>query len=861
MRHVRFMFGLVLAAALGGCASSDVGPRLEEAMLDDLFARAAGYDFGESRVAWSEIERLVRENLGEGRNRAILNARLAGILISPAKPEAKRMACRQLALCGTEVESRYLADMLADPMTADDARIALRAIPGAKVDDRLIDALDDTQEASVAIGIVNTLGERGSEEAAKPVARQLDSEIEGLAEAAAAALGKIGGKRATEALQRARPQATGALALTIDDALISCVEALAADEEVERATEIFVALLGSERKQMRRAALTGLARTRQDQAVELIVETMQSDPDPRERRFAARCIEALPAESLGPLADGLASMTPEAQALTLAALERRGDRSVRGQVEAVVVGGGTLETRIAALQALGVLGTVGSVPAITSAMGGGDELVAAQAEATLGSLQGDDVDAAILDALIAGEGAPAPRAALARVLAERGAEQAAPALLELAATGDTESKASALVALAGLAGFDAAPALIDRMLIETDAELSALAQDAVVAALEREESDARRSEPLLLAYPNTAELAGKVKLLETLGRVRGPKALLVLRKALGESDLRIQGAAIRGMSAWGSDQPAIDLLDHVRGNPDSPYRAEALEGYVRLVAEHSDRPAGELVGMFAQAMEMARDDAERIVVLTQLANIVHPGALDIARPWFSPTPLGQAAMASAATVARGVSGAAPEATRATLATLMQAAPSRETLEHTQGTLTMMEKFEDFIVAWEVSGPYTERGMSRGELLDEEFAPEKGAARANEWRLMPAGLEPGRPYLLDLAQAIGGEDRVAYLRTRVWSDVPRRARLELGSDDAIKAWLNGRPVHTNNTGRGVNPGDDKVDVDLREGWNELMLKIVNGSTDWGACARVAGPAGERLADIRASLEGSLALSAR
>jgi len=93
-----------------------------------------------------------------------------------------------------------------------------------------------------------------------------------------------------------------------------------------------------------------------------------------------------------------------------------------------------------------------------------------------------------------------------------------------------------------------------------------------------------------------------------------------------------------------------------------------------------------------------------------------------------------------------------------------------------------------------------------------------------------------PWAIDLKRALGGQDCVAYLRTNVWSRAAVAARLDLGSDDGVKVWLNGAVVHENNLTRSVRPDQDKVKVRLEKGLNTLMLKVTQGTDDWGACAR-------------------------
>jgi len=101
----------------------------------------------------------------------------------------------------------------------------------------------------------------------------------------------------------------------------------------------------------------------------------------------------------------------------------------------------------------------------------------------------------------------------------------------------------------------------------------------------------------------------------------------------------------------------------------------------------------------------------------------------------------------------------------------------------------------------------------------------------------------RPYgIVDLKAAVGGDQRVAYLRAQLTSPSAQEAQIELGSDDGVKVWLNGEIVHTNNRLRGCIPGEDVFGVSLQEGLNVLLLKVNQGGGDWAACVRIVKPDG-------------------
>ena len=108
------------------------------------------------------------------------------------------------------------------------------------------------------------------------------------------------------------------------------------------------------------------------------------------------------------------------------------------------------------------------------------------------------------------------------------------------------------------------------------------------------------------------------------------------------------------------------------------------------------------------------------------------------------------------------------------------------------------------------------------------------------------------WLIDLAAAFGGDERVVYLRTQLDAPSAREALLEMGSNDGVKVWLNGELLHGFRDGRPLTPNQDQVKLSLNAGANTLMLAIYQHGGDWAACARLRTPDGAPLADVKAGL---------
>ena len=154
-----------------------------------------------------------------------------------------------------------------------------------------------------------------------------------------------------------------------------------------------------------------------------------------------------------------------------------------------------------------------------------------------------------------------------------------------------------------------------------------------------------------------------------------------------------------------------------------------------------------------------------------------------------------------------------------------------------------ERLEDdgAITKWLAAGPYTADGKTALDLFDQSFDPETSGNA--EWKPVSAatvkfGDLPG----------FAGTERVAYMKTQVFSPLEQKAKLLVASDDGVKVYLNGKVVHTANLLRAAFT-PDTIDVTLKEGWNQLLLKVTNGAEGWEAWVKVRSADGGRLEKIR------------
>lgn len=159
-------------------------------------------------------------------------------------------------------------------------------------------------------------------------------------------------------------------------------------------------------------------------------------------------------------------------------------------------------------------------------------------------------------------------------------------------------------------------------------------------------------------------------------------------------------------------------------------------------------------------------------------------------------------------------------------------------------LSLFPSFRKFIREWNILGPFDAPDLEslqkvyppETELdLEKEYPGKGGTSLA--W-VAAAAEESGYVRLERLLQP--NEQAVAYGLAYVFSPEPMSSTILLGSDDAVRVWLNDVLIHSNAVYRGASPDEDKISVQLQSGWNKLLVKVVQGAGGWGFFLRFADP---------------------
>lgn len=95
-------------------------------------------------------------------------------------------------------------------------------------------------------------------------------------------------------------------------------------------------------------------------------------------------------------------------------------------------------------------------------------------------------------------------------------------------------------------------------------------------------------------------------------------------------------------------------------------------------------------------------------------------------------------------------------------------------------------------------------------------------------------------ILDFNKEVGeAEWAYAYAYAGIVAEQEQTLLLGVGSDDAVRVYVNGNKVHENFIGRGVIKDNDLIEVKLNKGLNRVLIKLQNFQYNWGFSFRFVG----------------------
>lgn len=619
-------------------------------------------------------------------------AKLISVLTSDANVFDKAMACRRLSVIGDESAVPALSGLLADEQLGTYARAALEVIPSPDASTALREAIPRLR-GNLLVGVLSSIGVRRDPAALDAVAALLHSGDEAVAAAATQTLGHIGTPAAAEVLQKALSVVASELRPAVGQACLTCVQHLARQGERDKAVALCDAVRNADvPEHIRLAATYNAILVLGKDGLPRLVEQLNSDME-SEFRLALRAARQLDVDTSAELVAQFARHPPQHQALLLMALSDLGNKaSLPTVLEAAR--NGDPDVRVQAIRGLARLGDATVVPILLEAAADSHTAVADAARAALAALEGDPIDAAVVE-MLGREDSPPVLAAI-EIASQRNIAGATPALLRLTHGDMTTTRTAAIRALGHTATLEHLRELIELTIETTNSEDAAIAQKALKSACARM-PQADCAESLATAISNSPQ-AVKVILLEPLVVVGGTKALQTVVAAAKCNDDAIQDAATRLLGGWLTVDAAPVMLDLSKTLASRKYRIRALRGYIRI-ARQLNMTTDQRMEVCRNALGMADRSEEKELVLEVLRRYPTPDGLKMAKPMLNDEQLKVIAQSTVNSITRALDTPNPDhivpppAIDLNMTTDQRVAACRDTLMFSQSDEERLQAFE------------------------------------------------------------------------------------------------------------------------------------------------------------------------
>jgi len=576
---------------------------------------------------------------------------LITVLKSDAPTQEKAAACRALASVGTQKAVPVLVSLLADETLAHMGRYALEPIDDLSIDMALRKKLGELK-GLLLVGVIDSLGVRKDTEAVGPLAqclRQTDPEV---TQAAARALGNIGGP-AAQVLGNAlshMSDAEQAIQLAICEGLLRCAEAMPDDKAVtiyDRVRDV-----PNLPHHVQVAALRGAILSRGDKGVPLWISTIRgaspgllADAMGISMDMAGKAMTRI-------MASELLRINPEVQFMLLQTLGYRGD-TVAAPAMVPLAKRGPVRLRIAAIRSLVQLGTPSSIPVLAVLVKDSDATVSKAAQAGLIGFPGKEVDMAVVAML--NEVDARYRMVSIDMVGQRRMVAAVPSLLKATDDASADVVNASFKRLGELAGVAEIPDVVNAML-KTHAVVAA--ESALAGICARQTDKTLCSDKIL---PGLEQAKGKAKLalLRVLRTVGDPKALTAVRAAAGESDKLVSETAIRLLCDWPTVDALPDLAKLANTTESNTFRILAIRGQLRLIPKQTGIEAQKLSQVKAILPLIKRTEEQRLV-LALLGRLSTAESLQLVLPYLTQEMLKEEACVTVVGIAEKIVTTHPE---------------------------------------------------------------------------------------------------------------------------------------------------------------------------------------------------------
>jgi hypothetical protein len=589
----------------------------------------------------------------------------------------KNLACKRLAIVGTENAIPALTAMLSDEIQNLNARTALEVIPGEAVDQALINSLS-TLNGLPLVGVINTLAMRSTPAAVLPLADVLaGTDDDDVKKAVYSAWGYIATDESIGLLTAQLlkdPDQNYKVNAALADALIRAAAKLDKAGNAAGAAELCKAVATSNLPQFDKngGLYNELLYLRAGAAEKL--SALLAEGNDNDFEVALKTVREYSADDAQPIVSAALAVCPnlskERRISLIAALSDRTDVASQNLVLPYIIellNDGDAEIVQAAVKASGRCGQV-------------DPIAVYDALSALYASENSEPFDAIVEAIAAlpDELADKP----ASLISEKAAsdlsvlsnlqKQALLAQMKVVELRRIAAASSDLLTIANAEGVD--PEIRDHAVAALSEIVTLDEWNFLVQALEREQDEAKVDWYLraactrlpredcaatVVAMYNEADRSGKEKLLSLLKQIGGPTALAAVASAA--SDPKMADKATEILGQWNTPEDAAPLAAACLklAKSGSRYKTRAIRAYIRIPRQF-DLSNEQRINMAKIAFDTAIRPEDKELIFEIFKRMINTASVNAALSYADQPEYSEKACDAAVFVAEKIQGTSPE---------------------------------------------------------------------------------------------------------------------------------------------------------------------------------------------------------
>jgi len=360
---------------------------------------------------------------------------------------------------------------------------------------------------------------------------------------------------------------------------------------------------------------------------------------------------------------------------------------------------------------------------------------------------------------------------------------------------------------------------------------------------------ARDTTQMVIRRLRGAGPALKSSLLRIVAARGGPESGAAVRNALDDPSAEVRTTALELSGKLGDFSAEATLLEAAQSGSEM-IRPTALSAYIRLADARVKRDeTARALEMYHRALEISEHNAEQRLALQGIATIGDPSSLPRVKAILDKPGVAAEAITAYLSIADtlGAAGGRRDAIEiyndvfdrtSSRSLAARAAAGLRKL----GVRVDIAERSGFITDWFLVGPFPNREKA---AYDTAYFPEKEIRLDGEYEVDGRDMRWKQHHtedpqgIVDLDRLFDPHDNVAaYACATVDSERALPVTIKIGSDDGVVCWLNGERIHGNNASRALSVDQDSTNAELKPGTNSILVKILQGGSDWEFCLRVA-----------------------